>query len=46
LEGEYLGEDLEDTTSSSCWRFREGKEGEEKSPPLPWMREREVGREK
>jgi hypothetical protein len=29
LEGEYLGEDLEDTTSSSCWIFREGKEGEE-----------------
>jgi hypothetical protein len=45
LEGEYLGEDLEDTTSSSSWRFREGKEGEEKPPP-PWMREREVGREK
>jgi hypothetical protein len=45
LEGEYLGEDLEDTTSS-CWRFREGKEGEEEQPAPPWMREREVGREK
>jgi hypothetical protein len=46
LEGEYLGEDLEQGDSSCCWRFREGKEGEESQPPPPWMGEREVGREK
>jgi hypothetical protein len=44
LGEEYLSEDLEDTTSSSCWRIREGEEGEEQ--PLPWMREGEVGKEK
>jgi hypothetical protein len=46
LEGEDLGEDLEDTTSSFCWRFREGKEGEESQPPPPLMSQREVGRKK
>jgi hypothetical protein len=46
LGGEYLSEDLEDTTSSFCWRIREGEEGEEQPPPPPWMREGEVGREK
>jgi hypothetical protein len=45
LGEEYLSGDLEDTTSSSCWRIREGKEGEDPPPP-PWMREEEVGREK
>jgi hypothetical protein len=44
LEGEYLGEDLEDNNSSSCWRFREGKEEEESQPPPPWT-ERGGGRE-
>jgi hypothetical protein len=46
LEGEYLGEDLEQGDSSSCWRFGEGKEGEEEPPAPPLVRERELGREK